>query len=370
MDSKHSGKSALSSVPSKSFVDFLVKAESRVSRMVAKGEKKTKRKPKSRKGGSGDVMGNGVSSRVVDVPAARLTRLSSVKIGLMDRHSEEISFVTGKIVTGQTGTLGTTNQVYFQDLSGAVWNGITPVVFNDTSGVRVPSFVTDVVKHYARVRVQAAELDLLPISSSTSNGTTILCAPVRGAVQNPGASATTGTLTQNTQDQLLSMAGSCQFGSWERQRIGLTSSIAGGSGPRQNEFSTSNSGWQDSSGDQQLQPGGICGFAISGTGQSPSTGVNTHLVVVRMRVDLLDFIGGLFSTVSFTARNPPHELKEQSPAQGPALASASHMTGRPSQRPTPMSSPIATDQKPRPASAPDVNESAAKGAISGGWFRA
>jgi hypothetical protein len=314
-------------------------------------------------------MGNGVSSSVVDAPLARVTKLSSMKIGLMDRRSEEISFVTGKVTTGLTGTLGTTGNVYFQDLGGAVWNGIIPVVLNDTSLVRVPSYVTDVLKHYARVKVQGAELDLLPVSSSANNGTTILCAPVRGAVQNAGASATTGALAQNTATQLLSMAGSCQFGSWERQRIGLTSSIAGGSGAGQNEFSSSNQGWQDSSGDTQIQPGGICGFAISGTAQSLLTTVfTTHLVVVRLRVDLLDFIGGLYSTNSFAERPP--ELKEQSHAQGPALANASQMTGRPSQRTAPMSSPIATDQKPRPATAPDVNESAAKGAISGGWFRA
>jgi hypothetical protein len=368
MDQKHSSKkSAQSSIPSKSMLDFLTRA----TRQVKKAAKR--KRPKGR--GSAPTMGNVVSSTVVDVPAARVTRLANGRIGLADRRREWISFQTGGVYTGLTGTLGGTGSVYFSDLTGTIWNGIMPVLIRDTDGYRVPSFVEDSVKHFARESVHKCLVDFLPTSSSTGTGTTVLAGPVRGADFPPGASATSGALAENPPEDVLGMAGSCQFGSWERQTLDLSSMIAGGSGANQNEFSLSNAGWKRSVGTAtplNFANGGIAGFALSGEAAAGDTGRQTHRVIVRLLVDLLDFIGGFAAAGPVIGSKIKHPVDEKKQASVKPEAPSDASGGRALSRPPPLrrseleDTPTMVD---RPDSRADSNvKSAPSGSGRPGWF--
>jgi hypothetical protein len=223
---------------------------------------------------------------------------SPSRVGLSDVRNHTGSWLVGYTYVGN-GTLGATDSVYMRTslaanivvpLTGAGAN--TPIAPGDS--LVGATYMLDVVKHYARIKVTALSLRVVPLFPSTTNSTSVIIAPQRGS-SGVGTVATDTTAMLPYQN-VLSMAGSKQFASWEAGSIDMTSCIAGGSGAQQNEFNIADDANVASAlGSYGYVVAGIvpATFAVSGNNSTTAVrGTFLHALIADMKFDLIDFIGG------------------------------------------------------------------------------
>jgi hypothetical protein len=221
-----------------------------------------------------------------------------------------ISWIAGGVLVGD-GTLGNANGVYFLDVAGtkvaqAGVDGdnnplasLIPICGPD--GTYGASYVKAIFQLYRRVRYRAIRVSFVPLQSSTANNMTLSAAPIRGPPEyEEVVSLSTGANDTQTQASVMSMSGSQTRDSFEQLDLDLTPYIAGGSGPKQNEFSNGGEDGKiadDSAGAIGRVP--AC-FVVSGNSTLAALqGTVTHYVVVETIVDLYDFTGAM--TMRYTA---------------------------------------------------------------------
>lgn len=220
---------------------------------------------------------------------------------MTDLKAHRISWLAGYTLVGN-GTLGATDSVYFTAPNqttitpASAGGGMVPVLGADPAIGQ--TYVSDVEKHYSRKRIRECRLHFIPVQPSTANSAMVYVGPVRGPGSSGDSLAATGTGAAPTVPNVIGMAGSKGFASWEHASIDLTPYIAGGSGPQQNEFAISRDGDDASSqwgnGNMDLDLICPCAFVISGQNSTPALrGTVLHMIVVEQVVDLLDFIGGV-----------------------------------------------------------------------------
>lgn len=239
--------------------------------------------------------------KVRERAAARYTDAAGT-VGLRDLMAHKMSWIAGYVYVGN-GTNGANDDVYFRcagntskivvNTSGA---GSVPVLSSDT---RVgATYVRDVAKHYARKVVKSCRLRLVSLNPATTNAMMVAVAPIRGVGQSGSTilswAATTAGLTLA---DTVGMTGVKSCASYESLSVDLTPFVAGGSGPKQNEFNINQDGeFTDSTwGDAAMDLNGICpvSFCVAGTSATSGLrGTNTHLVIIDQVVDLLDFVAG------------------------------------------------------------------------------
>jgi len=240
------------------------------------------------------------------VVSTKLTRQ-----GISDIRSLRVAWVAGTTYVGN-GTNGTNNSVYFETASGTYlirgWvaassSGQFPVAMSDTDVGA--SYVADIMKHFARLRIKKLWLHVDSLQPSTSNNMMTVFAPSRG----PGAvpfsypvALATAAVTANTVPNVSSMKGAFTVDSWESKCVDITEYIAGGSGPRQDEFEIGNSkaavGIYAAGGNTQSGVDGVglvpCCIAVAGNSTTTTLpGTSVHQVSIEAEIDLLDFIGGM-----------------------------------------------------------------------------
>ncbi len=224
---------------------------------------------------------------------------------MQDLRAHEISWLAGYVYVGN-GTLGATDGVYYQDVSKteiavpSSSHSSFQVPILPTSGKVGSSYVKDVEKHFARKRIHSLVIELISLQPATSNSMVAQFAPVRGAGDSDGVNFTTGTTAAMTLANALGMDGSRAVTSWENCTLDATRFIAGGSGAKQNEF---NNDWYDDLASEFPSLDGIAPACIAVSGQNNSTGLRgtqTHMIVIRLKLDYLDFIAGtpLYSPLS------------------------------------------------------------------------
>lgn len=233
------------------------------------------------------------AKRVVGAAEFRPAR----RIGMKDLVAHEISYLAGYVYVGN-GTLGAADGVYYQNVSKTEiavpqgGNGSFHVPVLPTSAKVGSSYVADVEKHFARKVVRSAKAELISLQPATSNSMVAQIAPVRGAGDSDGVNFATGTDAAQTLANALGMDGSRSCTSWESAVCDLTPYIAGGSGARQNEFNTD---WADNAASEWKDLNGVAPCCLSIAGQNNTTalrGTQTHMIVIRLVLDYLDFIAG------------------------------------------------------------------------------
>ncbi len=223
------------------------------------------------------------------------------QIGMRDLKGLEISFLAGYVYVGN-GTLGNTDDVYIQDTTKTYINkfvastsgyqaGVSLEMTDINQRLRPPSYVTDVVKHFSRYRVRSVEVELVSLQPATSNSMIAQISPVRGAGDSASLNMNTGIVAGATLANTIGMTGSRKFCSWESGYMDFTPYVAGGFGPRQDEFTL------DVNNGTAIKDTGIpCALVVSGQNSTAGLrGTQTHAIVYRFCVDLLDFVAGITS---------------------------------------------------------------------------
>jgi len=237
---------------------------------------------------------------------------------MSDLKSHRVSWVIGYTYVGD-GASGTANNVYFLTASntylikGFVANssgGMVPISGSDVD--LGATYVSDVEKHYARKVIRRMWINVDSLQPNTSNNMMCVIAISRG----PGGTdmsipitKATAAVTSNTVANVSSMNKAFTVDSWEHRTVEISEFIAGGSGPRQNEF------------DIQGSPAGASqGIYGNGSGAEPSIdgvgnipaclavagnsttvalqATNVHQISITQEIDLLDFVGGMAQTRS------------------------------------------------------------------------
>jgi len=233
-----------------------------------------------------------------------------VRIGMSDIRSHRISWTAGYIFVGN-GTNGATNAVIYQTATStyiaapnsSTNSGFVPILAADSQFGS--SYVTDVEKHYARKIIRRMWMHIISLQPSTSNNMMAVVAPLRGGAGleaarfDPLATANAANSVTN----VTSMKGAFSVDSWESKSVEITDFIAGGSGPRQNEFDIS-SKTQGAVAGSVMQAGaivnldgdGFCPACFAVAGNNTTAGLQntqTHQIVIEQEVDLIDYIGGM-----------------------------------------------------------------------------
>jgi len=249
------------------------------------------------------LTGKGPSNGIArTAPAANVSNLRR-RVGMSDIRNHTMSWLAGYIYVGN-GTLGATDSVYFCDSTK------TYTIVADTGvGANVPvaggdgivgaTYIGDVIKHFARMRINTQKLILEPLQPSTANSMVALIAPQKGA--SGIGKAVTDTTAGLTYTNVISMNSVKQAASWESCTVDMTGFIGGGSGAKQNEFDI-NQGLNNSTGLQDSYSYAARGvipttFAVSGSNSTSALrGTVTHAVFIEQTVDLVDYIGGNAAT--------------------------------------------------------------------------
>lgn len=287
------------------------------------------------------------SSRALSAPISRPVTFRPAA-GLPDIRGLKFRYATGAMWCGGVSggsNYGQTGNVYFTT-SGAtpppqiqapngstvVYVPILPADTNSTSsgvGFGV-SYMTDILKHFARVRFNALSVHYEPFAagSSTTSNCTMAMAPYRGPVtsfvnaSNPYLLTSTPTsISANNTNYVASSRDGVTFPSWQSMSLNLTPYIAGGSGAKQNEFPVNTLA---SVGPGIITPLAVpCAFSIGGSysGSALDTSYIAQ-VWVEANIDLLDFVGVLPNSVtplglSVDVKAPP-DIKES--VRPPALS--------------------------------------------------
>lgn len=253
------------------------------------------------------------------MPAAMNDANAARFIGMDDLEAHKVSWIAGSVYVGN-GTNGATDSVYFSSntsglVPGTSGGGQVPILGSD-AGVG-KSYVSDIEKYYARKVIRKLKVRLLSVQPSTANSMVALIAPVRG----PAASGDTVTFTAATTaapaySNVVGMTGVKSVPSYKDAVLDMTPYIAGGSGPKQNEFSINRDG--DTSGTAwgagTLDLVGIAPAAFVISGVNGTTGLRggiTHYVVIETVADYLDFLGGMSNPnpLSFATKLNPKEAE-------------------------------------------------------------
>ncbi len=336
MDQKHS-KNAQSSIPSKSMIDFLTKAQTNVAMKLVRAAKRSSakagrtRKGKGSSGGNPKMAPNGVQSVIGTVGS--MAPIAAVgKIGIAD-HTVDVSYVTGGIYIGN-GTLGAAHQAYFQDLQNNLWTSAVPVLLRDrdTNPLLVPNYASNVTKYFAEAEVLDASLEFQSRQPSTAINSTVATAAMRGFQSTPHINVS-GTPTPVAASTVLSAEGGCRMGGYQNRVISLKNLIAGGKGAEEKKFFTNAfSGSPLTDGQAFQTQGAMASFVVGGTGDAGGTydGTKTHDVIVRLRLRLRDFVGLLYEAAYFGDEKRSSGDKK-TPGE-PGWEDAALAAGRPSQR--------------------------------------
>lgn len=253
----------------------------------------------------------GDSQQVGSVVRSRVT-----KNGIQDIRSLRVAWCAGFTYVGN-GTNGTADSVYYAPFSGG-----TPkyLIIGNTTGIsgQAPilsadpdvgaAYLEDVEKHFARKIIKRMWIHVDSLQPSTSNN---MMAAI-GVSRGPGGSDTslpdvvaTASVLANTVPNVLSMKKSFTVDSWEHSSHEITDCIAGGSGPRQNEFEvqgfaphvTVESFYSNgSTGSTSMTTIGLvpASFAVAGNSTSAGLrGTNVHQITFEQEIDLVDFVGGM-----------------------------------------------------------------------------
>lgn len=218
--------------------------------------------------------------------------------GMSDVKGHKMAWLAGFVAVGD-GTFGTQDGVYFKDnaQTGIVVPTV-PVAPADTYVGK--TYCSDIIKHYSRVRFTRLRIFLVHQHPATTNDMVAYVAPIRGSgnVVESARSTTPSTPTVNTIANVGAMDRRITASSFQSAWADWTDFIAGGSGPKQNEFSVSNLAANASViGQDGLGVIPAC-FAVAGVnGTSTLRGSTTHAIWMEVVMDLLDFIGGI--TVSY-----------------------------------------------------------------------
>jgi hypothetical protein len=250
-------------------------------------------------------------ARPRELGAAVRTQLT--RQGISDIRGHRVTWVMGYTYIGD-GVSGTADAVYFQTASktwlvrgfGAASSGQTPILSSDLDLGQV--YVADVEKHYARKIVRRMWIHVDSLQSSTQNN----MVAVIGVSRGPGAAAVsipdvlaTAPVTPNTVENVTSMKSSFPVDSFEHKTQDITWAIAGGSGPRQNEFELS-AAPVNVTGAQAFYKNfgvpsveeviGVAPACVAVAGNSTLAalrGTRVHLISIEQEIDLLDYIGGM-----------------------------------------------------------------------------
>lgn len=215
-------------------------------------------------------------------------------------NREQISWIAGTAYVGN-GTLGATDTINFRPSSASVVlvgaasgdSAHVPVAGADT--VVGVTYIRDIAKHFSRMKVHEASIDLCHIVSATTNDATVAIAPVAGPGTVGSTVSTTGFAVAGANlTTIQSMEGSKTAAAYASSRLDMTKYIRGGSGPDQNEFAISAEGITTTViGSGNDQEGVVpCAFALGGVNSTAALrGQNTHTVVITLLVEFIDFLG-------------------------------------------------------------------------------
>lgn len=290
-DQKHS-RAQSSSIPSKSLVDFVERAKADLWRATQRAMKSTRNSKKQNKRASGGSVMS-APGKTQSMPIAAPVSQPG-KIGLAD-HEREFSYVCGTVYIGN-GTLGTAGVVYFKDLQGNLWTSPIPVLLRDTDTTPklVPVYGSDVTKYFAQAEVLGARVEFQSKQPSTTNAITVITGVLKGT--NSAFVFGTGTPSQISAANALSASASARMAGYQSRIIDLMPFVAGGFGPKQRIFQvTQYSGLPTSTGSAQAVRENMATFLVAGAADTAFNGFETHDVIIRLRVRLMDFIGMLYA---------------------------------------------------------------------------
>jgi hypothetical protein len=222
-------------------------------------------------------------------------------VGMSDIRAHRMGWLAGYVYVGN-GTLGATDSIYLVDTSksytscAGVQGGFgIPVAGADS--MFGATYIADVIKHFARMRINSQKLALIPLQPSTANSMTVLIAPQKGATAI-GARASDTTAGQ-TYTNLISQQGVREASSFESIELDMTPFIGGGAGARQNEFNLAAVGATYTEGVPPYELLQLVPTTVSVSGVNSTTalrGTLTHAVFIEQVVDLIDYIGGATPT--------------------------------------------------------------------------
>jgi hypothetical protein len=245
-----------------------------------------------------------------------VVRLQLSKIGMSDIRRHRVTYVTGYTYVGD-GTNGTANLVYFLPFSAGTPTWLVKGTVAASSSGQVPilpsdadlgaTYVSDVEKHYARKVLRRLWIHVDSLHPNTGNDMMCVIAPSRGpggAFASIPITYATAVVAANTVGNVSSMKSAFTVASYESKTLEITDYIAGGSGPKQDEFELGRTGgsanasfWTSSATlSTMIAPGLVpaC-FAVAGNSTTVGLkGVQVHQISIEQEVDLLDYVGGLF----------------------------------------------------------------------------
>lgn len=230
---------------------------------------------------------------------------------MSDIRGLRVAAVIGTIYVGN-GTNGTTDAVYLQSASNtwlvsgrdatSMASGWAPLLISDADFGQ--SYIGDIEKHFSRKVIRKMWLHVNSLQPTTTANMVIVGAASRGsqgAEQGLPIATATAVVPANTIANVQSCKGAFVLNSWENKTVDLTEFIAGGSGPRQNEFDlqtgpTVGQFWTTTATRSTLDASGVVPASICFAGNNTSTsfrGTDIANVVIEQEVDYLDYVGGM-----------------------------------------------------------------------------
>jgi hypothetical protein len=225
-----------------------------------------------------------------------------------------VGWVAGTSFVGN-GTNGVANSVYFKTGDGAylaaaaaagnpasAWMPAAPC---DTIVGR--TYLSDIIKHFARLKIHRARMCLVSLHPSTANDCTVQLAVARGpgpAAQGKIQNLASATVVAAATADLVPLPETSRISaaSYESKDLDVTGFIAGGSGAAQNEFeiNADSAGaaavWSAANTATTLDLEGLVPFSFIVGGTNSTAGLqntSVHDVVIEYDVELMDFIAGI-----------------------------------------------------------------------------
>jgi hypothetical protein len=268
---------------------------------------KSKRSPNKRKRKQRSNPGNVLQS----MPANLGGRVPRGFSGMSDIPDFTIAYNAADIVlgggTGTTapGTLGTAYWLPRANSNFLLTSGLLPVAPSDNSIGR--SYVTDLMKHYTRrVITRVRVIGTSEQSNTTSVGLFAIAASRGGSDAIDCTSSVAASLATNSDTDIMTMKNPKPFRVYDNFIYDATWAIAGGTGPKQNEFNVNRTTAGSTVVGNLVDGSGLIPCCIWMGGSSSSlqaTGQNvvTHRVIIEVTLHLLDYRG------SVTTPNPQLE---------------------------------------------------------------
>lgn len=235
--------------------------------------------------------------------------------GLSDLKGLEIAWTLGYTWSGNN-ILGIAQNVYFQPYGApsSISIGVNPI--SPTDSFVGNSYTYDVMRHFTMRRIHSVHIVLDSLQTSSSNSGEIAIGPIRGGARvDECTTSNSSSATPVSPSQILSMSGSVAISPWQSTTLDLTPYIASGYGAKQNEFNVNTNSVSTSTVYNQVVVGtGLipCMFVLGGTVNSSLNGLLIHRVRAVVKLDLLDFIGGVTPTnpLGITSEVPPFKERE------------------------------------------------------------